>query len=363
MSKAGRATPEEIWTALQAQLSGERLSDIARKLCRNPKTVGGWLQKYADYSSLDELKMALNPNDTRYVQIMRKLFEEKWEKDSEGFEWEREDLSRIADDLRIKVPKNLGDNIYSIRHGREDLPDEICALAPPERAWLLLPNGKGKYRFVLAERAFLDPDLSKQPIKIPDSTPQIVARYAKTDEQAVLARIRYCRLIDIFMGLASFQLQSHMRTTIAHFNGSQTELDEVYVGVDVHGTQFVIPIQAKGDDERIGVVQIIGDYYTCAEKFPEMVGRTVAAKTIKIEETEGFGQIFTIALIEATVTPGYNVRKLREEHFQLVPAAFISDSDLAGYRGLYRASHSASGAAAVSTAPMLTARDARELIR
>ncbi len=335
MPKSNRATSEEIWSALASLRAGKAAKEIAAGIGRSKGTVAGWETKYGAYSSLDELKSALDPDESRYIQIMRKLFEEKWREGSKGFDWHREDLQRFAEELGIRVPKNLGDNIYSVRHGRQDLPEEIRALAPAGKAWILLPNGKSTYRFVLAERAFLDPDDAKQPVKIPDSTPQIVARYAKSDEQAVLARIRYCRLVDIFMGLASYQLQSHMRTTIAHFNGAQTELDEIYVGVDGNGTQFVIPIQAKGDGERVGVVQIITDHYTCVEKFPHMIGRTLAAKTVRVEDKRGFGQVFTIALIEAVVTSDYGVRKVREEHFQLVPAAMISDADLKNYRKRY----------------------------
>jgi hypothetical protein len=262
---------------------------------------------------------------------MRRLFEEKFV-GPEGFEWSRKDIDRIADDLRMDRIKNLGDTVYSIRHGRLELPLDIKAMIPPNRAWLLLPNGKSDYRFVVAERSVLDIDLARKAVKIPDSTPQIVARYAKDDEQAVLARIRYCRLVDIFMRLASFQLQSHMRTTVAHFKGAQTEMDEIYVGVDSNGAQFVVPIQAKGRDEKIGVVQVVTDHYACAEKFPQMIPRTLLAKTVKIQENEGFGRIFTIALIEACVDEGYNVRKLREEHFEIVPASRIDENDLRAYR-------------------------------
>lgn len=331
-----RAGPEEIWKALEAWRSGQDMSVIAATCGRGPATVKKWWEKYQAFATFAELKLALDPEDTRYVQAMRRLFDKKWNRGSKGFDWKRDELTEIATELGFAAPKNLGDNIYSIRHGREDLPEEIRNLAPPGKAWLLLPNGKSTYRFVLAERAFLDPDSSKQPIKIPDSTPQLVARYAKRDEQAVLARIRYCRLVDIFMGLASFQLQSHMRTTIAHFNGAQTELDEVYVGVDRNGSQFVIPIQAKGHDERIGAVQIITDAYAVAEKFPNMIPRTLAAKMIRIEKGPGGEEIYTIALIEGTVAPGYNVRKLREEHFQLVPASEITDAELGSYRRRYK---------------------------
>ncbi len=330
------ARPKEIWNALQSLRAGCSVEDVAKSLNRGKATVASWSSKYEFVSTLDELKLALNPNETRYVQIMSKLFADRWDKKSKEFVWDRDELTRIANELGIKVPSNLGDNIYSIRHGREDLPDQIRNCAPAGKAWLLLPNGKSSYRFVLAARAFLDPDTSKLPIKVPDSTPQLVARYAKSDEQAVLARIRYCRLVDIFLGLASFQLQSHMRTTIAHFNGAQTELDEIYVGIDGNGTQFVVPVQAKSRNERIGAIQVITDHFVCAEKFPTMIARTLAAKTIDVQIMEGFGQIFTIAIIEAAVDSKYNVSKLKEEHFQLVPAALISDDDLAAYRRRFR---------------------------
>lgn len=284
---------------------------------------------------------AARPNDNRYIQIMSRLFGEFWDGKSNEFVWDRKELTRIAADLQIEPPKNLGDNIYSIRHGRDDLPVEIQKRAPKGKSWILLPHGKSKYRFVLAARTFLEPDAAKLAIKVPDSTPQLVAKNAKSDEQAVLARIRYCRLVDIFLGLASFQLQSHMRTTVNHFNGAQTELDEIYVGINGNGTQFVIPVQAKGKNERMGVVQVITDHYACIEKFPSMIDRTLVAKTVNVESVAGFGDVFTIALIEAITDSKYNVSKLKEEHFKLVPSSSITAAELDLYRGRFQKSPSA----------------------
>lgn len=51
-------------------------------------------------------------------------------------------------------------------------------------------------------------------VKVPDSTPGLVARYALSDEQALLAKVRYCRLIDVFTGVACYSLQSHLRTHV-----------------------------------------------------------------------------------------------------------------------------------------------------
>ncbi len=50
--------------------------------------------------------------------------------------------------------------------------------------------------------------------KIPDSTPGIVMMYALSDEQALLARLRYNRLIDIFTAVTCYSLQNHLRTAV-----------------------------------------------------------------------------------------------------------------------------------------------------
>jgi hypothetical protein len=50
--------------------------------------------------------------------------------------------------------------------------------------------------------------------KVPDSTPGVVAKYALSAEQALLAKVRYNRLVDIFTGVACSSLQNHLRTTL-----------------------------------------------------------------------------------------------------------------------------------------------------
>lgn len=316
------ATAQEIWATLNRLRADEPRSEVAKEIGRSQRTLEKWEAKFSSATSVQDVRTALDPDETRYIQVMRELFREKWYRGSNGFEWQRDDITRIASSLQIQVPKNLGDNIYAIRHGREDLPDEIRKLAPLGNSWLLLPNGRSGYKFFLGACAFL-PLANIPPILIPDSTPQIVARYAQRDQQAALARIRYCRLVDIFLGVASFHLQGHLRTSMAHFSGSQTELDELYVGIDGSGVQYVIPIQARGDQERIGTVPLICDHYVCEEKFSSMVGRILAAKTVRIEQGPDHAQIFTIALIEVKVQ-GYNVTKIREAHYKLVPAALMS---------------------------------------
>ena len=50
------------------------------------------------------------------------------------------------------------------------------------------------------------------PHRNPDSTPGVIS-YALSDEQSLLATVRYNRLIDVFTGLTCYSLQNHLRTS------------------------------------------------------------------------------------------------------------------------------------------------------
>ena len=65
-------------------------------------------------------------------------------------------------------------------------------------------------------------------IDLPNATPEIVLRYAPGDEQALLAKLRYNRLIDVFLGIKAYFLQNHWRTSIRAARGrTQIEIDEI----------------------------------------------------------------------------------------------------------------------------------------
>jgi hypothetical protein len=156
-------------------------------------------------------------------------------------------------------------------------------------------------------------------IKIPDATPEIIRVNAQGDEQALLAIIRYNRLVDIFLGIASFSLQNHLRTTVK--NLGQIEIDEVYVGVDKHGKQYIIPIQAKGGKDQHGVVQTDQDIECCKEKFPSLICRPISAQFL-------FNQL--IALFELTIVED-QVLIVQEKHYQLTKGDLITRQDLEQY--------------------------------
>jgi hypothetical protein len=156
-------------------------------------------------------------------------------------------------------------------------------------------------------------------IKIPDATPEIVASYALGDEQALLAKVRYNRLIDIFLGIATYSLQNHLRTTVAGIG--QIEVDEIYVGVNRNGQQFVIPVQAKGGSDQLGITQTRQDMACCVQEFPRLACRPVSAQLMADD---------TIALFELTLD-GEDVKVVEEKHYRLVPSDEIGDQDLRLY--------------------------------
>ncbi len=234
-------------------------------------------------------------------------------------DFEREDIVTFANALEIRLPKNLGDLVYTFRY-RSDLPSSIRATAPDGEEWIIRSAGRSKYRFVLVTDIPLIPNPNLTVTKIPDSTPGMIAKYAFNDEQAVLARVRYNRLIDVFLGIACYSLQNHLRTTVTDMG--QVETDEIYVGVDKSGTHYVMPVQAKGGNDRLNRVQIEQDIAVCAEKMPSLVCRPVGAQFMKDD---------LIALFEFE-QQGEDIRVASEKHYLLVSPDEVSDDDLARYR-------------------------------
>ncbi len=146
--------------------------------------------------------------------------------------------------------------------------------------WLIiLPSGRSRYRFQATDIATISPRPGMIEIKIPDATPGIIMQNALGDEQALLAKVRYNRLIDTFLGVTCCSLQSHLRTTVVEIG--QVETDEIYVGVDKRGAQYVVPVQAKRGKDKLSVVQIWQDFAMSADKFPNLICRPVASIQMK----------------------------------------------------------------------------------
>lgn len=257
----------------------------------------------------------------KYDRVIVDVFE-RFHNGADDFEFDRTELEDAATRLGIKV-KNLGDIIYTYRH-RKNLPQSILDTQPEGLYWLILGAGDAKYRFHLSKMLYLKPTSNLLVRKIPDATPEIIGQYAMTQEMALLAKIRYNRLIDAFLGVVAYSLQNHLRTKIANYG--QIEIDELYVGVDSAGVQYIVPVQAKGGKDRLGVIQTIQDTAYCKteKRYANSVARPVSAQFMKDN---------VIALFELRFDENdQEVYIVREQHYLLAEAKDIKPSDLQTYR-------------------------------
>ncbi len=255
---------------------------------------------------------------TVYGQIIERIFASKFKRGMREVNFDRDELAKIADELKLD-PKNLGDLIYSFRY-RAALPESIQGKAGEGETWIIRPGGRGKYRLVLVPNKPIAPNVNLATTKVPDATPGVVAKYALSDEQALLARVRYNRLVDIFTGVACYSLQNHLRTAVP--NMGQVETDEIYVGVDKRGAHYVFPIQAKGGNDRLSIVQIEQDVAVCAHKFPSLICRPIAAQFMADD---------VIALFEFEDSED-GLAISAEKHYKLVPHDEVTADDLEKYR-------------------------------
>jgi hypothetical protein len=260
---------------------------------------------------------ARTPN--RYQQLIEGVFFDGYRSGSTAFEFAREELATKATQLGIKLPKNLGDVVYAIRY-RTEMPERVLATQSAGREWIVEGAGTARYRFRLVSATRISPREDLIKIGIPDATPELIRAYALDDEQALLAIVRYNRLIDTFLGLTTYSLQNHLRTTVKGIG--QIEIDELYFGIDRNGCHFAIPVQAKGGKDQIGVVQTSQDIAFVEQKFPGMRCRAVSAQFMADQ---------SIALFELTLQDS-EVRVVQERHYRLLPASELDQTAIRNYR-------------------------------
>jgi hypothetical protein len=263
--------------------------------------------------------------ETAYRSIISDIFKRYYKHGDTEFEFHRDDIAEAVDRTGVKRPKNLGDVIYSFRH-RAALPQSILETQPSGLYWLILGAGDAKYRFRLSKLSHLIPTPGLMVRKIPDATPGIINQHALTQEQALLAKVRYNRLVDTFLGITAYSLQNHLRTKIVNYG--QIEIDELYIGVDTNAAQFIVPVQAKGGNDKLGVIQTIQDITFCrngnsaGNKYAELRPRAVSTQFMSDD---------VIAMFELDFD-GSDVSIVQEKHYRLVEASEITAEDLKKYQ-------------------------------
>ena len=268
------------------------------------------------------------PTPSLAQQIIEWIFAQHHNPGDDQVTFTRDDLIAAAVALGVPRPKNLGDIVYSLRY-RVPLPDSIRQTAPPGREWAIFPGGNAVYTLRTVPFNLIEPRKGLRTIRLPDATPGVISKYSLTDEQALLARVRYNRLLDVFTGLACYPLQSHLRTSITITNAidgtpssSQVETDDVYVGLDEHGSHHILPVQAKGGSDSLSVIQIWQDLRVAEQKFADLIARPVAAQ---------FMEQSVIALFEFQESNN-QITIAREHHYSLVPPEELDSAELAAYR-------------------------------
>jgi hypothetical protein len=260
------------------------------------------------------------PKSSKYAQILVHLFNAHHTPGDREVAFDRDEFAAAAESLGIDLPKNLGDVIYSFRY-RRPIPEEIAVRAPEGMVWHIVGRGDARYEFQAVHDQPLAPNKLLRAIKIPDSTPGIIAQHAMGSEQALLAKVRYNRLIDVFTGIVCHSLQNHLRTKVPGVG--QIETDEVYLGVDKSGVQYVIPVEAKGGSDKLSVVQMNQDLALAKHRFPDLECRLVGAQFADDD-------IYLFLLAEGDA-PG-RVELLSERRFRLVDPTDITGADLRSYR-------------------------------
>jgi hypothetical protein len=227
----------------------------------------------------------------------------------------RDKILDTADRLGISRPKNAGDVVYAYRY-RKDMPKKIADTTTDGSAWIIIGQGDGQYAFKLSHTPFLFPNPNLRVIEIPDNTPEIIERYRLSDEQSLLSKVRYNRLIDTFLGITAYSLQNHLRTKVDSIG--QIEIDEMYVGVNKKGQHYIIPVQAKGGKDRIGVVQLSQDIAFCESEFPELICVPIAVQFM----------VDDIIAVFHLMHEDYNAKIIDEKHYKLEDSGVFSNKFL-----------------------------------
>ena len=244
-----------------------------------------------------------------YERIIQHIFDQHFKVAESGFAFDRDEISDAARTLGVDAPRNAGDLIYTYRSRRE-LPATIRERAPQGMEWVIRAVGRGQYRFELVSTSTFVPSRHLARTLIPDSTPALIDMYRQSDEQALLAIIRYNRLVDVFTRLSCFSVQSHLRTSLGGIG--QVEIDELYVGIDRRGAHYVLPIEVKSASDKLGVPQVENMFALAAERFPRLIARPIGAQFVDDDVIA----LFEFERSDPTRSPAVSL----ERHYRLVPA-------------------------------------------
>jgi len=215
-----------------------------------------------------------------YDEILVEVFRKHYQEGATFLTFNKDELAEACRKRGVTI-RNIPDIVYSYR-SRKSLPPEISATGH----WVIESAGRGVYAFRLLQYPphFNIPFQEYQPIDIYNAIPEVVEGLLRRDEQSLLTRVLYNRLIDIFTGLTCFHIQNHYRSFIA--SQGEVEVDALYVGVDNDGNLYILPVEAKSqaETEMVGRFQVSQMNKLARQDFPQLGRRILAVKEL-LDET------------------------------------------------------------------------------
>jgi hypothetical protein len=261
----------------------------------------------------EKTSKASNPARNR-AKVIEKVFSKNYRTGAAEVLFTVDDIRDAIAEVRQENPSYREGNVFDVKYefasGRQPLPEKIQTIGP----WTITGRGKAKYAFVKLTSGTeikIQDDLAF--IYLPDATPEIVAEYAGNDEQGILAKVRYNRLLDIFLKIACYHLQNHWKTSIKNKGGC--EIDDLYVGLSFSGKQFVIPVEAKCRGERLHKGQIMQMIDFARARYGGLILRPIGIQEMKD------GSLTFLEFTPAERPDAIEIREIRK--YKLVPMAEV----------------------------------------
>lgn len=141
-----------------------------------------------------ELFIEEEEQEAIYAKMVQRIFFDHYKDGVTEFVFDRSEILKLKAEFDVEIPRNPGDLPYKYRF-RSELPDAITKTQPQGLEWLIELAGRARYRFKLGKMNRVLPREELQTILVPDATPEIIRAYRMKDEQALLAIIRYNRVL------------------------------------------------------------------------------------------------------------------------------------------------------------------------
>src|ERR1039457_5823183 len=103
----------------------------------------------------------------RYKILIEKIFFDHWKKGKTEFEFARDEIKEKAAELKIALPDNVGDIVYSFRY-RTTLPQSIIDTQQEGREWIIEGADRSRYRSKPVSLIRIRPREDMVRIAIPD---------------------------------------------------------------------------------------------------------------------------------------------------------------------------------------------------